>query len=217
MVAFPQSNLPPKSQPWARGLEKTVTTNASNARSTAVSTNNNLKQINSSINLLQRQQDTLVQNQESLAIQQAYLNTFQTYLSENNTTQSTSLVAQWVTLSTISVTFTLTRDATVLIEAMAETSSSSTRDNGSTGGVDWKCTLANSGATYESQIGSRFTINTPGAYAVNTYLYEPSTNSKVLSLTAGTHTFTVTWSVYNYGNGGGCTTKKKIITATVVG
>lgn len=215
MVAFPQSNLPPKSQPWGRGIENTVASNISNVRSAAVATNNNLKQINSSINLLQRQQDTLAQNQASLATQQAYLNSFVSYLSENNTSQSTSLYSQWVNVSSLSVTFTLYRTASVLIKAYSEVSSSSSRTTAGQAGVTWRCSLVNGVNTYESLVGSQLKVI--GSVDTSSTMYDISENSRILRLAAGTYTFTSNWSVYNYGTSGSASTNRKILTATIIG
>lgn len=204
MASFPQSNLPPKSQPWGRQVEKAVTTNISNARSAGIATNNNLKQINSSINLLQRQQNTLQQNQETLIEQQDFLSGLQTYASSSAVQYSDYTVNQWISFPPLSLTFTIDRNYSVIVSAFGETKSASYGIYTiPTAGVEWKCSISLNGSTYDSTVGSILSIYPhTSAYQVLSDVTEPSTNSRIFSLTPGTYTFTATWSAYNYGDAG---------------
>lgn len=222
MVAFPQSNLPPKSQPWGRNIEKSLTSTASSARSTSLATNNNLKQINSSINLLQKQQDILQQNQVTLIEQQDFLSGLQTYVSQSAVQETSYAIKTWNYFTPLSLTFTIDRPYSVIVSASGETDSfSSGILTTPTAGIEWKCTITNNGSTYESFVGTQLSIAPhTSSYRVYDTVNEPSTNSRVLSLAAGTHTFTATWGGYNYGDtgqGGSLSLLERTLSATVVG
>jgi uncharacterized protein len=222
MSKFPQSNLPPKSQPWARDIEKAITSNASSARSSALNTNNNLKQINSSINLLQQQQDLLAENQSilsenqsELAAQQAYLNGFTTYSSTSSVINSTSLLNQWVLISTLSLTFTLDRNSSILVEADGESVISAYNQGIRNAGGYSRCDMIINGSTFITENGSEIRNFTSG-FAIETRDDFISNNSRVVLLAAGTYTITAQWYGYLIGVNASASVRLKNLTATVV-
>jgi hypothetical protein len=113
MTVYPQSYLTPKSQPWGRAVDKRLHDVDASVRLNALNTNNNLKQLNSSVDLLGRQQS-------ELEAQQAYLATFKTYVSTSPGTSSTSTTGSDIVLKNFNNTFTLTRTSALQIVLSAE-------------------------------------------------------------------------------------------------
>jgi hypothetical protein len=231
MSKFPQSNLPPKSQPWARDIEKAISTTQNNVRKNSLNTANNLKQINSSMNLLQSQQDILASNQDTLAdnqatladnqatltAQQAYLGTFLTYTSSTGATVDNYTLNSWSVVTSLSVTFTLTRTSTVLISGVLRGDNYGTRTGlNSSSGAFWRCALSVGGSTYQTENGSRTSIpNNPQPYSAQ--LSVTSRASNVVTLAAGTYTVTATWSVYHYASTGYVRAWDRILSASIIG
>ena len=81
MATIPQANLSPKSQPWGRYVDKQLHDLTTTSRISRLNIDNNLMQLNSSVDLLGRQQTTLYAQQEEINAQQDYLSSFQTYVS----------------------------------------------------------------------------------------------------------------------------------------
>lgn len=72
MATKPQSNLPPQSQPWARSIEQSI---ADLERGTSINgqnSNNNLRQLNSSVQLLSQSIDQLNHAVESKSMSNWY-------------------------------------------------------------------------------------------------------------------------------------------------
>ena len=235
MVTKPQSNLPPQAQPWGRYVEESL---ANLERGTSINgqnSNNNLRQLNSSVQLLsQQQQDlqtqqntlasqqaTLASQQATLASQQAYLATFQTYTSTNAATVDTSSMGGIIQLRNLSLTFTLTRAASVLINinangwAYADHNSSTPMPT-----LRFGTSLIRSSTSYPSflntyggNMGLFGNFSGTGRAGYEGALF----GSGVISLPAGTHTFTAYWSLYMYGSSGYGYVNNASIIATVVG
>lgn len=229
MPTKPQSNLPPQAQPWGRYVEESL---ANLERGTSINgqnSNNNLRQLNSSVQLLsqqqqdlQTQQNTLTAQQATLASQQAYLETFKTYISSSVNTETVTNYSSnqiWVAKE-FSLTFTLTRDCQVFLESIADvvTNADSAYSGAQTvSGTSYSYLKIDSGS-YE--VGPVNTSTVAGT-VYNLQSSRPVGKTKLVTLSAGTHTIWTRWYLYWFASpnpsGGLLRIKDAYLTATVVG
>lgn len=184
MTVYPQSYLPPKSQPWGRAVDKRLHDIEDTARINGLNVDNNLKQLNSSVDLLGRQQ--------------SYLSSLKTYTAQEATfpyTYSSSLTL----VKTLSLSFTLDRTATVATYATA-TGSTSTQQTGyadTWAGAYARCDLDIDGAAIGG--GHRFgytrTNDSPSSWNkfIRIDAYDDVNIDNVATLGPGNHTITAKW------------------------
>lgn len=200
MTTNPQSYLAPQSQPWGRFVDKSLADITETTRLNTLNTSNNLKQLNSSVNLLSNQQAALATQQETLANQQVALATQQNYLS-SLVTYVTYLpyvymthAQGYTTVAESTATFTLTRNAKVLISSEAEYDIGLT----GTGAGDTRgrlYVLMYNGAT---NLEARSWENTHRYTGHSMSLTQVGTASmqRYLTLTPGTYTIKFSYSFY---------------------
>jgi len=228
MSKLPPSNLPPISQPWGRDIEKSISNIQNTARKNNLNNANNLKQINSSMNFLQSQQDFLAENQsllsdnqDILAEQQAYLNTFLTYNSSSSDRIKSFLNNRWVNLTSLDLSFTLTRTSVVSVSSSARISGESWNlGSGGLCGVLYKSNLQTQpGVIQTAEYGSLIAISANSSYPYSNISTEYVSNDRIVTLPAGTYTFTVNWQFYNYSNyfTNDAEIFERFITASIIG
>jgi hypothetical protein len=209
MSKFPQSNLSPKSQPWGRNIENSISNLASSVRLNNSNIGNNLKQINSTVNLLNRQQENLLENQEilldnqeGLIAQQEYFATFKTYISTSSTFASSSVINSWINLASINLSFTLTRTSVVLISSFGNVSSDSygVGINGPVG-VEWENRTTINGSTYVAKNGINISLPQFNS-AVEVDDDSVSKFQTTVTLPAGSYTISSSWHAYNNSRAG---------------
>jgi len=260
MAQSPQANLPPLAQPWGRYIEKSITDIKETSRLAELNTKNNLKQLNSSVSLLARQQNTLEDQQATLEAQQLELETqqglledqqdtlaaqqatlsaqqitlanqqaaltdqqnrlaaFKTYSSVNASTISSGTLNSVINLRALSTTFTLPIAAKVLINI---------NSNGVVYGL--KYAMANNPTlrlTANIVVDGSYQIN--GTYGggvtatvssgyVGQQWEGPAYLSKIVTLSAGSHTVTGNWGAYVYSDSGGYSSiSESVVTVQVI-
>ena len=209
MTVYPQSYLTPKSQPWGRSVDKRLHDIEDSVRLNALNTNNNLKQLNSSVDLLGRQQS-------ELEAQQDYLATFTSYISSDPSGVTGTSLNNTFSLRQLDLSFTLSRDSKVLIESTVEYQASL---NSTSWSVLW-------------QLSSYFYIDSPsnvyGSFNTGTLnaTNVPTINktdggqarvSRIVDMSAGSHLIHGYWNYFLSGNAGSMYSTKALLTATVVG
>lgn len=228
MTRLPESYLAPKSQPWGRVIEKSITDAQQDIALNARNTDINLKQLNSSVNLLGRQQTilasqqaTLTSQQATLAAQQAYLATFQTYQSSypGFIYSGTLSGSNWTRVLDFTLTFTLTRTCVVQIETNAESQvgdSQQTTYPQPRSGVRASFSIS-PGTTYYGNTNSNSVyLGSSGSIQLSTGFTVTPSVQRTLTLAAGTYTVTGFWDGYA-GTAGYCGVGRAFITASVIG
>lgn len=150
MTVYPQSYLNPKSQPWGRAVDKRLKDAEDSARLNALNTSNNLKQLNSSVDLLGRQQDILADQQSTLASQQNTLAAQQVQLTATDNYLATLSASTAATITSE----TVVTGPNVWYGGTMPTVTVST----STG----KLLVFVSGYVYSSSFGAALTFSIPG-------------------------------------------------------
>jgi hypothetical protein len=218
MSRKPQSNLPPNSQPWGRYIEESLATLERGNSINGQNSNNNLRQLNSSVQLVSQQQGELEDQQAALSAQQAYLASFQTYTSIDTTFVVGSVNGVTTQLRQLDLSFTLSRQSQVIIEAESPYGMAARTNN-------WQAIWLYTGA---------FWLNTPsnvyGGVTDSDWLNIPNTSfianegsgsnsvRRVLTLPAGSHFVRAYWTYFLGGNSSvSASSSRAILTATVVG
>lgn len=180
MPVTPQSYLSPQSQPWGRYIEQSIASLEKGISINGQNSNNNLRQLNSSVQLLSQQQT-------DLASQQAYLNGLTTYTttdatSPGNTTSTETLI------KSLSLTFTLSRSYNVWFFATATgyCVTSATAVGGTS-----RCVLQIDSNPVIDAGNKGTSIGLPGNGSMTWRQDVGITN--VTNLTAGSHTITANW------------------------
>jgi hypothetical protein len=239
MAKAPQSNLPPQAQPWGRYIEGQLAKLSLDAGLVGQDSNNTLAQLNSSIQLLSRQQSDLASQQATLASQQATLASQQTALAAQQAFTS-SLVTKSASESWTSTTYTrgedvlmksystpsltLTRNAWVVVSASSALWSHIV-DVGQNGwpyeGTNFTSSLYNNGSPIASSYsGMDLSINV--AKQVSLTWFGNGSLQAVLYLGPGTYTFTHNISLYmnfyeeDYGYAQ-ANVSNAVLTASVIG
>jgi hypothetical protein len=219
MAKAPQSNLPPQAQPWGRYIEGQLAKLSLDAGIVGQDSNNTLAQLNSSIQLLSRQQSVL-------ASQQAYLETFKTTSVSNPSTASTGTVGTFVTLRTVSMNVVLTRPSDVLISTFASADGGVTSYwadyiPGVSGEVTFLARVYVDGNLFDGgNFGTSNNITT--SYIDDqtvTYTSSIQTSEIFENMPIGTHTIYVEWKVYMDGTypNGYSTIQDSYVSASVIG
>jgi hypothetical protein len=202
MTVYPQSYLTPKSQPWGRAVDKRLHDVEDKVRVNELNTKNNLKQLNSSVDLLGRQQD--------------YLASFTSYVTSAPVTVVGTTMNSTTRLRQVDLSFNLSRNSKVIIEA-------ATDYNQQINSTSW-VTLSQLAAYFyidspSNLYGTMFNlyVNTSGVSPMNTGNGGRAILSRIVDLSAGSHSITAYWDYTQYGNIGTMGSSKVLLSATVVG
>lgn len=217
MVTRAQSYLPPKSQPWGRNIEHSISNVEQQVRINASNTDNNLKQLNSSINVLSQQQTALEAQQTALTDQQNRLAAFKTYSSTNASIVTSGTLNSVVNLRTLSTSFTLPYAAKVLI---------SINSNGAVYGLKY-ATASNPTLRLTSNIVVDGSYQNSGSYGggitasvsagyVSQQWEGPAYLNKIVNLSAGSHSVSGNWGSYVYGDSGYASISESVVTVQVI-
>jgi hypothetical protein len=216
MTVYPQSYLPPKSQPWGRSIESELINNREALRLNNLNTENNLKQLNSNIELVSRQQ-------LELESQQNYLSSFKTYLVQSLPEESAqNVTTPEVTYKSINLSFVLDRQATLLVSAKADISVNVTAtvlgDN-NTLNPSSDAWIGIDGAAAERQSSTGTSIR---GRNIQCRINDAVEQTKIVTLQAGPHTINAFWKLRYFASIPGGTgiasysAANAILTATVV-
>lgn len=216
MPTKPQSYLPPQAQPWGRYVEESLATLERGNSINGQNSNNNLRQLTASVNLLSQQQQALQAQQGELEAQQDYLATFTSYVTSDPSNVTGTTLFNTTALRSLDLSFTLSRNSKVLIEAI----------------LDYQGQALSTAWYTVWQLYSFFYVDSPsnnyGSY--NTGLINASNVptlsmtdagqarvTRILDLSAGSHLIHAYWTYFLYGNSGSLSSSKVILSATVVG
>jgi hypothetical protein len=123
---YKKSYLAPQSQPWGRAIEQEINETSALISQNKINSDNELRQMGSTVSLLNRNKNQLVLQQTSLEAQQDYLETLDTY-----TTSSPSVITingtgdgSYPTLKILTAGyFYVSRAATIIVKTNCDTSS----------------------------------------------------------------------------------------------
>lgn len=228
MTRLPESYLAPKSQPWGRVIEKSITDAQQDIALNARNTDINLKQLNSSVNLLGRQQTILASQQETIADQQATLQAQQDYLATFQTYQSsypgyifsgTLSGNVWTRVLDFTLSFTLSRTSVVQLQTNAESQIADSRQTTypqAMAAVRASFSVSPGSTYYGNSNSTSVYLGSSGSIQLSTGFTVTPSVQRTLTLAAGTYTVTGFWDGYAY-TAGSCGVGRAYITASVIG